>query len=485
MDVVSRVVARSRRSGPASRLTLASACALVLVSGGCREPELSLPPPKSPTTVGPAAPVADPLPPLAPRRPTFPPSGGSDAARREAAIRDDAFDVAETLLAQSPDDAAGWLLLGVVHERFGDPAGATVAWEQALARDPRQVMAHRCLGDAAAARGAMDVAEHHYREAIAIDPDALSVVDRLAETLVARGDLPGANDLLSSFVVGRPGIVEGWCLLGKIRLLMGKPEAARTAFRRALQIDPSAMDAVGGLADSIRAEAGVPLEVSIGRRLADRGAAGRDDRRLQDVPDSPLEPWAATVNFWAGRAFSRLGDTTRAAICWRRAIELDPGDGDSREALALLLENTDRTRDAMRVRQEWCDAEPDNPSAWFGRGKLALALGLTDAAAESLRRAVALSPGRAEGYALLSVALSPSDPAGSLDAARRAADIDPSARTLLLLAETLARLGENASAEAAAERALALDARDPRARDLLGRLRRDAGRDGDARRTPD
>lgn len=456
---------------------LAAAC-LTVAATGCGEPELALPPPKTPRAI--VAPAAEPdpmpLPEDAPARPSYPESPKSDDFQREAAIRDECFTTAETLLALAPADPAGWVLLGVVHERFGDAAGATVAWEKALALDARQATAHRHLGDAAARVGDLEGATRHYRAAIDIDPDALAVIDRLAETLVARGDLIGAAELVSSFVVGRPEIAEGWCLLGKIRLLMGKAEAARTAFRRALEVDPSSRDALEGVRQSIRVEAGERAEVVLTRRLEDRRESSRENRRMEEAPDAPLDGWAATVHYWAAGAFARLGDTARAAICWRRAVELDPLDGDSREALALLMENGGRTRDAMRVRQAWCDAEPDNPSAWFGKAKLALSLGLPADAAESLRKVVVLAPERAEGHALLAQALAGSDPAASLEAARRAADLDPSAGHLLLLAETLARLGENVSAEAAAERALSIDPGDPRARTLLDRLRTGSGR---------
>lgn len=465
------------RGASAARGRLAAAW-LVVAAAGCGEAELKLPPPKTPrAAVTPAAaPDPMPLPADAPARPEFPPSGTTDAEQREASIRDESFDTAEALLASAPGDPAGWVLLGVVHERFGDPGGAAAAWEKALAIDPRQATARRHLGDAAARVGDLERATLHYREAIGIDPDALAVVDRLAETLVARGDLIGAAELVSSFVVGRPRIAEGWCLLGKIRLLSGKAEGARTAFRRALEVDPSSRDALEGVRQSIRAEGGEPADVTLTRRLEDRRESSRENRRMEEAPDTPLGAWAATVQYWAAGAFLRQGDTARAAICWRRAVELDPLDGDSREALALLMENGGRTRDAMRVRQAWCDAEPHNPSAWFGKAKLALALGLPADAEQSLRRVVALAPERAEGHALLSQALASSDPAASLAAARRAADLDPTAGHLLLLAETLARLGENVSAEAAAERALAIDGSDPRARALLERLRAGAGR---------
>ena len=157
-------------------------------------------------------------------------------------------------------------------------------------------------------------------------------------------------------------------------------------------------------------------------------------------------------------------------MCWRSAIELDPADTYSREALALHFENQGRSREAMRVRQAWCDHDPSSAAAWFGKAKLAMSLGLPDEAAEALRKTVLIAPERAEGQALLSVALARSDPDGALDAARKAAELDPTAPHFLLLGDTLARGGKNDTAAAAYERALALDPADDRARERLARL---------------
>lgn len=452
----------------------AVACAIALVAAGCREPELTLPPTKArsrdPGDSGKdAGPIA--LPADAPARPTFPRRDGSETARRDAAIRDESFTVAETLLASFPDDPSGWVLLGAVHERFGSSDSAERAWVHALELDPREAAAHRHLGDAAARRGDAAEAERQYRAALEIDPDAVSVVDRLVEILVARGDVTGAIDVLSAFVAGRPEVAEGWCLLGRVRLLAGKPEGARRAFQRAIDVDPTSRDAVNGIAEAIRAAgSGDPVDLDLTRRLRDRRESTLADRRLEESLGGDLARWAATVDYWAAVAHARLGDSSRAAMRWRGAIELDPDDADSREALALLLENEGRSRDAMRVRQAWCTHDPTSAAAWFGKGKLAMSLGLPDEAVEALRKTVLLAPERAEGHALLSAALAGSDPEGALDAARKAADLDPTAGHVRLLGDTLARGGEYDKAAAAYERALTIDPLDDRARERLSRL---------------
>lgn len=464
---------RPRHHGPTACFG-AVACAIALAAAGCREPELTLPPTKaSARRAGDSGKDEEPiaLPADAPVRPTFPRRDGSEKARREAAIRDESFSVAETLLASFPEDPSGWVLLGAVHERFGSTAAAERAWLHALDLDPREAAAHRHLGDAAARQGDMAEAERQYRAALEIDPDAVSVVDRLVEILVDRGDLTGAIDVLSAFVAGRPEVAEGWCLLGRVRLLAGKPEGARRAFQRAIDVDPTSRDAVNGMGEAIRAQGSQdPVDLDLTRRLRDRRESTLADRRLEESQDGDLARWAATVDYWAAVAHARLGDPTRAAMRWRGAIELDPDDADSREALALLLENEGRTRDAMRVRQAWCTHDPTSAAAWFGKGKLAMSLGLPDEAVEALRKTVLLAPERAEGHALFSAALAGSDPEAALEAARMAVELDPTSGHFRLLGDTLARGGENDKAAAAYERALAIDPEDDRARERLARL---------------
>jgi len=469
------------RSISAGRVVVRCSAALVVVIvplgvPGCREPEPTLPPPKVKVASQPAeeAPPPDPmpLPDDVPARPSFPPTGPSDAAWTEAVLRDECLDVAETLLASSPGDPAGWVLLGAVHERFGDGEGATFLWNRALRLDPRLVEARRQLGDAALRRGQPEEAERHYRDALDIDPDALPVVDKLVDLLLERGDLQGAGDLLASFVSGRPRLPEGWCLLGKVRLLEGRPDDARKAFQRAIDADPTSRDAARGIERAIKASGTTePVSVELFRRLEDRRPSSRADRRIDKAAEADLKRFASSVHYWAADAFARLGDPTRAAMAWRRAFEIDPEDGESREALALLLENAGRTRESMRVRQEWCDREPTNPAAWFGKGKLALALGLPDEAVTALERVVSIAPDRAEGQALLAKALEPRDPEGALAAARRAADLEPSADHFTLLGDVLARGGQRDGAIASYERALGIDPGHDRAVQSLARVR--------------
>ena len=448
-----------------------------LLLPGCSEPEEKLPPRRSKKVAPQTAPVAetDALPAGVPPRPPVAPAGATDAAKLKARLREECFDVAEKLLAAHPDDPAGWTLLGAVHRYFGDDDGAEKLWNHALSLAPDSPDAHRQLGDAQFERGNFDEAGMHYRLALAADPGALVVIDSLVETLLAQSDTAAATEVLLDFLADHPRVAEAWCLLGKTRLVGGDAVAAREAFEKALEVEPTSRDAGHGMAEAIGhlgREPPYTVSLDLEHRLRDRRDAARPVRPLAALEGIGPAPWAATVNHWAAVAYARLGDPTRAAIGWGRALELDPDDHDSREALATLLADAGRTREAMRVRQAWCDRDPGNPAAWFGIGKLAFSLGLPEQAAAAFRKVVALAPERAEGHAFLARAEATLDPEAALAAARRAADLDPTGPHLTLLGDTLFRGGQRDEARAAYEKALALDPEDDGARQGLRRLDR-------------
>ncbi len=462
---------------------------LGLVVVGCSSPDEKLPPRKARERVdkgagvgasqagSPADAVPDPqpLPADVPARPVFEPVGLTDAAKLQARLRDECFEVAETLLADFPADPAGWTLLGAVHRYFGDDAGAEQLLSKALVLDPASPDAHRQLGDAAVERGDFDDAEAHYRLALEADPEALVVIDSLVETLLTKGDTAAATELLHDYLTDHPRVVEAWCLLGRTRMVEGDFGAARETFEKALEVEPTSRDASHGMAEALGnlgRETPLPVTLELTHRLRDRRDAAHPVRPLEALDGIGPAPWAAKVSYWAAVAHARLGDPTRAAIGWGRALELDHDDHDSREALATLYAESGRTREAMRLRQEWCDRDPANPAAWFGIGKLALSLGLPEQATKALKTVVALAPQRAEGHALLARAEATLDPAAALEAARRAADLDPTAPHFTLLGDTLSRGGDREEAAAAYEQALVLDPDDEQAKQALERLER-------------
>jgi hypothetical protein len=68
---------------------------------------------------------------------------------------------------------------------------------------------------------------------------------REAETLIAQKQYERAEGVLELETKASPKGAQGFFLLGKVRLLLGKPEAAKEAFDLALPLDGTLKDAIG------------------------------------------------------------------------------------------------------------------------------------------------------------------------------------------------------------------------------------------------
>jgi predicted TPR repeat methyltransferase len=60
-----------------------------------------------------------------------------------------------------------------------------------------------------------------------------------ARGLIERGETEAAAEMLAETLAHAPGFVAGWFLLGEARELLGDKEAAASAFRRVLALDPA------------------------------------------------------------------------------------------------------------------------------------------------------------------------------------------------------------------------------------------------------
>ena len=168
--------------------------------------------------------------------------------------------------------------LGVIYWQQGDLDRATGALRAAIALDPRYVDAHATLGSLLAGRRDWKGAKDALRRAIALRPDLPGPHDTLGRALQQQGDAIGAEaafaeaerlrtsarleqeagvwtavgsrtlesgDLLGALDHFRraAALLEAYApahfQIGLVLLRLGEPEAARAAFARAAQLNPS------------------------------------------------------------------------------------------------------------------------------------------------------------------------------------------------------------------------------------------------------
>lgn len=124
-------------------------------------------------------------------------------------------------------------------------------------------------------------------------------------------DVAAMISRLEARLAQSPDDAEGWLMLGRSRSALGEAAASAIAYRKALELQPDAAEALGGLAESLI----VMQNGSVGaeaRTLLERlGGQGTADPR---------------PGYYLGVAAAQAGDNAQAEQRWRRLLSESPAD---------------------------------------------------------------------------------------------------------------------------------------------------------------
>lgn len=172
-----------------------------------------------------------------------------------------------------------------------------------------------------------------------------------------------------------------------------------------------------------------------------------------------LDPGNVDAHLALGHAFRTLGRREDALTSFREAAGLAPEDVQSLNALGAALAESGSFREAAGLIKRAVAQAPAQAHLHANLGVALAGLGETAEAVRRLRRAVSLAPASGAMYRALGLAFSMAgDRGASLRAHQRAVDLQPKdPHALLDLADELYDQQRAALAEAAYEKALALD----------------------------
>jgi protein O-GlcNAc transferase len=161
---------------------------------------------------------------------------------------DEAARCCDEALTVTPDDSKLWVNRGFVHLRRGEYAGARTAWVRALELDPQNAEAHHALGHLFTTR-VWDPARgrRHLEEALRIAPGTSSARLTLAALFLESGDPERAIQQSRKVLEQVPGLATPHELICEAELQRAATAEAAEACRRAVQVDPSFIDAWAAL----------------------------------------------------------------------------------------------------------------------------------------------------------------------------------------------------------------------------------------------
>jgi tetratricopeptide (TPR) repeat protein len=145
----------------------------------------------------------------------------------------------EAALAVEPDDVYSLMNLAMCHGLEGRYPVALDLAKTAVSREPDNVDALVTLGDIQRKSGSPEDAVLTLERARAVAPQSESVVDSLAETLIAIGQVDQALKIARALTVDLPESAMAWRALGNQILALGYFTESIVALRRSLELDDS------------------------------------------------------------------------------------------------------------------------------------------------------------------------------------------------------------------------------------------------------
>jgi tetratricopeptide (TPR) repeat protein len=311
--------------------------------------------------------------------------------------------------------------LGVARVEAGDRDGAIVAYERAVALDPKAVLASlRALGDLYLARGQFDLAEQRMRQVLALRPDSRAAQDAMARLESARrGGAPAAAAAPAAPPAG-DAVRVLYQRMREMRAQQRWPEAI-AALQEAIRVGPYDENAHYLLGNLMEQHAPPEEMVAYWREAV------------------ATDPKPQTAHYFWAVGLERGGDLDGAVARLQAALEVDPAHEMSQLRWAELLERQGKLDEAVAHCREATVIFPDFRVAHEACARILRALGREDEARAAEQRAQASDPN--------------------------------TPRRFVYWARYLADKGRTAAAIAELERALRADANDSDARALLAQLR--------------
>lgn len=266
----------------------------------------------------------------------------------------DAVAFLEKSLELSDTEPAIHHLLGIFHEKAGDPAKAAAQYQRAIDLEPQ-------------------FSPPYMRK-------ALLVIDK---------DPATAKKLLEASLASEPNDPRALCALGRCLAAAGDKSGAIDAQRRALALFPPYKEAHERLA-ALLAEEGKVEEAAAHRKVAESGSeAPYADFVFFSALEFGLD--VPTLIQVANR-YGSAGDVQNAEALLTQAIEIEGVGTSAREAMALLKFRSGKHNDAISMLNSIVTSEPKAAAPRAQLGEVFYRSGRNKEALEAFKKAAELAP---------------------------------------------------------------------------------------------
>ncbi|AQG99582.1 hypothetical protein A9R05_12685 [Burkholderia sp. KK1] len=323
-----------------------------------------------------------------------------------------------SIIESNPLHPGAHHLLGVVHLLDGDPLTAETLISASLSVAPN-AEAESDLSLALKAQERYPEAESALHRALSMAPRFAAAHHGLAQMREDQQDSSGAETAYRRAIELDPEAVQFRFSFGKFLATIGRLPEAAEQLCRAVELRPDWADAHNSLgvvlADmNMRAQA----ELAFSRALAIKQSAEAfcnlgtlliEEERFPEAETSlrtalSLEPDFAGASEALARLLSRLGRVEEAIEAFRRSVALMPNEPGAFNALGATLAEERRFGEAEHMLRRALELKPDFPAALTNLGNVLMESDRLGEAEAPLQRALELDPnywGAAYNLALL------------------------------------------------------------------------------------
>lgn len=280
------------------------------------------------------------------------------------------------------------------------------------------------------------------------------------------GDLTNARSCYERVLAADPKNATLWRVLGLVRYQLGDLDEAETHLRSAIALNGDDAVYFSNLGSILNAQGRVTNAVESFHRAIE------------------LQPGFEDARNNLANAYVRLGRTLEAEEIFRKLLADNPDRAEVCNNLGSLLFRQGNKSEAEDLLRKALDMRPDYTDALVSLANVYLESGELELAAECLQKVEHYRPNDSQVLRMCAQVSRLRDDLGSaLAYAKRAvAEVSDDARNHVALGVVLQALGRPDKAEAAYQKALALDPRDADAVNNLGTIFKESDEDGRALR---
>ncbi|WP_165497806.1 XrtA/PEP-CTERM system TPR-repeat protein PrsT [Pseudoduganella albidiflava] len=372
-------------------------------------------------------------------------------------------------LQARPDDAAARLALGRLYLKTGDHVSAEKELRRAidlgsnrtevlpllaksllLLNKPQAVLDETASappdatllglrGDAFLALEKLDESRQAFESALQLEPNNSTALNGLARHALLKDDIAGATRLADSAVAHNPADVDALMFRADLDKAIGKLDAARITYDKALKLSPGTgaahlqkayLDISQAKFDAARADIAALRKLEPGNLLAYHAQALLDfsEGKYKAALDNVLNvlkaaPEHLPSQLLAGATQFTLGSFPQAEQHLKKYIESDPGNLYARKMLASVYLGMNRPQDALAELKNYLDKSDDTALLNVG-ARAYLNLKQYDKATAIYQRALELAPADAQLHMGLGLAkMSKGDADGAIKSMRKGLEL--------------------------------------------------------------